>query len=237
MRKLIAFSVTAILLLSLAVAATAQDSAKMEQGLTMMASQLGLSDAQKQQVREAGAALYASGMQIKNSSLSDIEKGQAVKSLVDNSMPAIVAIFTPEQIDKALDLGAAYLKLADAKPVYKVGDKAAQAAAKAGLSQDQQRAMAMGFAAHCAKAKTIINDSSLSQEAKNEKLWALRQQNAMAAAAFLKPEQQTMAGLVLQAGMDSYMKFRGLLGAAQGQKLDNLVSGAFAIAEQKVVFE
>lgn len=237
MRKLIAFSVTLLLLVGISVAACAQDSAKMEQGLQIIGLQLGLSDAQKQQLREAGATFHASALQIKNSSLSDMEKGQAMKSLVDGGMSAFISIFTPEQIDKALDLAAGYMKLADAKPAVRVGAKAAQAAAKAGLTQDQQKALAAAYAAHCSQAKAVINDSSLTADQKNEKLWELRQQNAAAAAAFLNAEQQIKAGLVFQGGRDSYMKFRNLLTPSQGQKLDNLISAAFAIAEQKLILE
>jgi len=234
MSKLLAFSITALLLLGLVAVASAQDLAKMDQTLQVVSSQLGLSDAQKQQVKDALTGFHTSCQQIKNSSMSDIEKGAAVKQMIDSGMSSFMAIFTPEQIDKALAMGAAYLKLADAKPSISVSDKAAQAAAKAGLSADQQKSLAVAYAAHCAKARAIINDSSLTESAKNEQLWALRQQNAMAAAAYLTSDQQTKAGAAFQAGRDSYMKFRSLLSPSQGEKLDALVGTAFALAEQKV---
>ena len=149
--------------------------------------ELGLTDAQNQQIRETVKKYYADVKEIAKSDATKENKKARIDALKTAATTSIEGVLTPEQLTKAKQTGIIERILSPKKMKHAGMMKAF---AKLDLTEDQKARIKTVHEASRQTSQGIRNDSTLTDEQKKLKLVELRKQTHESVMSILTPEQQ-----------------------------------------------
>jgi len=202
---------------------------------TSIASEIGITADQVHQIDAYANVLGSDIRQVCSSTLSQDEKITKVQSLIDTSVSTVMSIITSEQKTKGMKAVCAWLSMVPAGSGINVPrSEVVKAMQRTGLTVAQAEGILDVLGNHIKKVSTQLQDSSLTPQQQEAKLWQLRLQTCDEIKTKLNPEQQKVFTAMLTSTISTYEQIKSQLTSDQKTDLDALAAKLFSFLEKNV---